>query len=215
MKSDGKASAAPGTPTAYTVVVSNNGPSTAVGAAVHDVMPAELTSDAWTAVASPGSSVAASSGTGDIDTTVTLLPGGTATFTVNGNIDPSATGTLTNTAAAAAPSGVTDPDPSNNTATDTDTLAPVADLSITKTDGATDVVAGTSTTYTIVVTNGGPSVATAASVNDVMPHGRVGDLDRHRIHGLERRSFLRQRRHRHHGHAPAGRDGDVHGGCRR
>ena len=30
-------------PTGYTVVVSNNGPSTAVGAAVHDVMPAELT----------------------------------------------------------------------------------------------------------------------------------------------------------------------------
>ena len=112
VKSDGKARR-PGTPTTYTVVVSNNGPSTAVGAAVHDVMPAELTSDASTTVASPGSSVAASSGTGDIDTTVTLLPGGTATFTVNGNIDPSATGTLTNTTATAAPSGVTDPDPSN------------------------------------------------------------------------------------------------------
>ena len=215
VKSDGKASAAPGTPTAYTVVVSNNGPSTAVGAAVHDVMPAELTSDAWTAVASPGSSVAASSGTGDIDTTVTLLPGGTATFTVNGNIDPSATGTLTNTAAAAAPSGVTDPDPSNNTATDTDTLTPVADLSITKTDGATDVVAGTQHDLhdrchkrRAFGRHGGQRERRHA-------HGRVGDLDRHRIHGLERRSLLRQRRHRHHGHAPAGRDGDLHRRCQR
>ena len=169
VKTDGTTSAVPGAATTYTVVVSNNGPSTAVGAAVHDVMPAELTSDAWSAVASPGSSVASSSGTGDIDTTVTLLPGGTATFTVSGSIDPSATGTLTNTAAVSAPSGVTDPDTSNNSASDADTLTPVADLSIAKTDGTADVVAGTSTTYTIVVTNGGPSVATGAAVNDVMP----------------------------------------------
>jgi hypothetical protein len=42
--------------------------------------------------------VAAASGTGNINTTVTLLPGGTVTFTAVAKVSPSATGALTNTA---------------------------------------------------------------------------------------------------------------------
>ena len=64
---------------------------------------------------------------------------------------------MANTATIALPGGVTDPTPGNNTATDTDTLTPTADLSITKTDGVTSTVPGTSVTYTIVATNAGPS----------------------------------------------------------
>ena len=45
----------------------------------------------------------------------------------------------------------------NNSATDTDTVTGSADLAITKTDGVASVIAGTSTTYTITVTNNGPS----------------------------------------------------------
>ena len=41
----------------------------------------------------------------------------------------------------------------NNSATDTDTIVSQADLSITKTDGATTVNAGANVTYTIVATN--------------------------------------------------------------
>ena len=67
------------------------------------------------------------------------------------------------------PAGVTDPDPGDNTATDTDTIEPMADLSITKTDGVTTVVAGTTTTYTIIVTNSGPSAVTAAIVDRHVP----------------------------------------------
>jgi len=55
-----------------------------------------------------------------------------------------------NTASAADPAGTTDPNGANNSATDTDTAAPVADLSVTKTDGQTTAVPGTSDTYTIV-----------------------------------------------------------------
>ena len=36
-----------------------------------------------------------------------------------------------------------------------------ADVSVTKTDGVTSVVPGTSTTYTITVSNSGPSTATS------------------------------------------------------
>jgi uncharacterized repeat protein (TIGR01451 family) len=119
---DGQTTAVPGLSTTYTIVVSNNGGGVAVAAAVVDHFPAAITFPSWTATASPGSSVAQSSANGDINTTVTLLPGGKVTFTVLAQIDPLATGTLSNTATVSPPSGLTDPTPDDNTATDTDTL---------------------------------------------------------------------------------------------
>ena len=168
-KTDGVLSVVPGGSTTYTIVVSNAGPSTAVDQAVTDLFPAAITAVSWTAVASAGSSVAAASGSGNIATTVTLLPGGTVTFTAVAQISPSATGTLTNTATVAVPPG--DNTPADNTATDTDSLTPLTGLSITKTDGVTSVVPGTSTTYTIVVSNAGPSAATGAALSDPLPAG--------------------------------------------
>ena len=78
-------------------------------------------------------------------------------------------GSVANSATVAAPTGVTDPDGTNNSATDTDTVTPapvVADLAITKTDGTTAVDAGGSTTYTLTVTNNGPSTVTGAILAD-------------------------------------------------
>ncbi len=75
---DGVTSVVPGTSTTYTIVVRNAGPSTAVDQAVTDFFPSAITAVSWTAVASAGSSVAQASGSGNIATTVTLLPGGTA-----------------------------------------------------------------------------------------------------------------------------------------
>src|SRR5206468_5292420 len=80
-----------------------------------------------------------------------------------------ATGSLANTATAAPPAGTTDSDPSNNSATDTDALTPQGDLSVTKTDGSATYTAGTPITYTIVVTNSGPSFVTGATVADTIP----------------------------------------------
>jgi uncharacterized repeat protein (TIGR01451 family) len=97
------------------------------------------------------------------------LAGGTATYTVSATVSASATGSLSNTATVAVPSGTTDPTPGNNSATDTDTLTPRADLSITKTDGATEAVPGNGITYTIVATNNGPSNVTGATVSDTLP----------------------------------------------
>ena len=64
-----------------------------------------------------------------------------------------------------------DPDQANNTASDTDSVDSIADLSITKTDGVTSVVAGTNTTYTVTITNDGPSSVTGADVVDPLPAG--------------------------------------------
>ena len=58
----------------------------------------------------------------------------------------------------------TDSIPANNTATDTDTLDAEADLSITKDDGSLTYTPGGTVTYTIVVSNAGPSDAVDASV---------------------------------------------------
>ena len=89
--------------------------------------------------------------------------GSTITYTLTGLISSAAAGTLSNTATVATPAGVTDPTPGNNSATDTDTLTPQADLTISKTDGVTSVVPGQSDSYTIVVSNDGPSNALAVS----------------------------------------------------
>ena len=49
--------------------------------------------------------------------------------------------------------------------------SPVADLSITKTDSPDPVNTGSNLTYTITVTNNGPSAATNASWSDTLPAG--------------------------------------------
>jgi uncharacterized repeat protein (TIGR01451 family) len=173
-KTDGQAAAVPGTPLSYTIVASNPGPSTAVGAPVADPFPAAFTGASGTCAPSAGSSCAAPSGAGAISTTVTLLPGGSATFTATGAVGATATGSLANTATLGAPSGFTDPNLANNSATDTDALTPTADLAVTKTDGQPSAVPGTAVTYTVTVSNGGPSASGAASVADSFPASLTG-----------------------------------------
>jgi uncharacterized repeat protein (TIGR01451 family) len=174
-KTNGVTGVTAGATTTYTIVVTNLGPSPVIGAAVSDSAPAGLTFGAWTCVASAGSACPAT-GTGDITVTVDLLSGGTATFTLPGTIGSATTGTLTNTATVNAPVGVTDPQPSNNTASDSDPVSPAppildADLLVTKTNGTAAVIAGGTTTYTVMVTNAGPSAADGAAVADAAAAG--------------------------------------------
>src|SRR5262249_10874694 len=136
-----------------------------------DNLPANLTNATWTCVATSGSSCAADNGSGNINATVSLLNGGSATFTVTATVSNSATGTLTNTASIAAPPAVTDPNPGNNSATDSDPLQASADLSIIKTAAPNPVRASENLTYTIKVTNNGPSSAAGVTVTDTLVDG--------------------------------------------
>ena len=172
-KSDGETSAVPGTPLTYTLVVTNQGPSAVTGATVTDPVPAALTGVTWTCTASTGSQCPAS-GSGTLNAAVDLLVDGTATFALTGTVAPEARGSLTNTAMVAEPPGATDPVPTNDSATDTDTLEPQADLMLTKTDGSSSAVPGQTVTYTIVVTNLGPSTVTNAMVSDILPAPLTG-----------------------------------------
>jgi uncharacterized repeat protein (TIGR01451 family) len=123
-KTDEVQSVVPGTAVRYTLVVRNAGPSALISALVQDPTSAALTGVRWTCVASAGSSCQAE-GTGPIDTTVNLAPGGTATFTLTGTVAVEATGTLTNTATVTPSPGVIDPDLRNNTTTDTNAVLPL------------------------------------------------------------------------------------------
>jgi uncharacterized repeat protein (TIGR01451 family) len=168
-KTDGAATEIPGTSVTYTITVTNNGPSDAPGTAVADLFPGTLTGVTFTSVAAGGATGNTAAGSGNINDTLSMPAGSSVTYTVNATISASATGSLSNTATVTEGAGVTDNNQANNSATDTDTLTPQADLSITKTDGATDEVPGTPVTYTIVVTNNGPSDAPGTSVADTFP----------------------------------------------
>ncbi|MFJ6167127.1 hypothetical protein ACIQH6_18555 [Micromonospora orduensis] len=164
----------PGAPLTYTVTVTNGGPSNAVGATVTDPLPAPLAGFTWTCEASAGSSCTAS-GTGDITDTVTVVAGGTLTYTITGTVPSGTTGDLTNTATLTPPAGVTDPDctPSCQSTVVTP-AAPTVDLAIVKTANPNPYIPGTPLTYTVTVTNGGPSDAVGATVTDPLPAPLAG-----------------------------------------
>jgi uncharacterized repeat protein (TIGR01451 family) len=158
-------SAAPGTSITYTIVASNSGPSTATGASVTDplALNPNITSDSWTAVSTGGATGFSAVGTGTIADSLTIPAGGSVTYTVTAAISTSATGTLSNTATASAS------DATAVSASDSDTLGPRATLTLTKSDGVSSVTAGSTDTYTMVVSNTGPSDATSVSIADTLP----------------------------------------------
>ncbi|WP_313914488.1 proprotein convertase P-domain-containing protein [Tahibacter sp.] len=168
-KTDGVATVVAGGSTTYTIVARNGGPSSATGATVADTFPAALTCT-WTCSGTGGATCTAA-GSGNISDTVNLPGGGIATYTAACSVSGTASGSIVNTATVTAPASFTDPNPANNSATDTDGVGSAADLSITKTDGVSNVTPGGSTTYTIVASNAGPSTASGVSVTDTFPAG--------------------------------------------
>jgi uncharacterized repeat protein (TIGR01451 family) len=176
-KNDGVTIYTPGGIVTYTIVVSNYGPVPVTGAAFNDAKPADITSWIWTCVADSGAtctSPGVPSG-GAFSDTVNIPSGKKITYTVISTVNIAAAGDIVNTATVAAPAGILDPILGNNTAVDTD-AHPTADLGVTMSDGVSTYVVGCGIcgtggkgTYTIVVTNYGPSAVTAASITDNMP----------------------------------------------
>lgn len=154
----------------YTIVASNLSAAASTGV-VADGFAAPLVGCSWTCSPGPGSSCPAS-GTGAIAAAVSLAANGVATFTARCMVDANASGTVSNTATIA---GANDPQGANNAATDADTvIRPVADLSISNSDGVAVVDAGASLAYLIAVRN--PAIAAAAGivVSDDFPSPLTG-----------------------------------------
>ncbi|WP_425400642.1 beta strand repeat-containing protein [Aeoliella sp.] len=148
----------------YTIDVTNNGPSTALGVSFSDTLPAGVTFDSGSttvgAVAHAAGVVTANLGN--------IASGDTVTVTINVDVDGGATGTLTNTATVSA---ANEDDTSNNTATAMTSVDETIDLAVTKVDddGDADVAPGDTIVYTVTVRNNGPSTATNVVLTDNLP----------------------------------------------
>jgi uncharacterized repeat protein (TIGR01451 family) len=171
-KTDGVTSATAGGSVTYTITAANAGPTGASPASVVDTFPAACASVSYTSVAAGGATGnTAGPAAGNINDAALNLPAGSSViYTATCTISGSATGTLINTATVA--SATPDPNAANNSATDTDTIAASANLSLTKAlNGSGNVTVGSNVTYTLTVTNNGPSTATGVVVTDTLPAG--------------------------------------------
>ena len=162
-----EASATAGGTFTYRIVITNNGPSTALDVTATDPLPAQLAF-----VSSP-------SGCTAIGQNVTcgpepaVAPGASVTFDVVVRIDAAYAGDgsdIQNVATAASPT--TDPNLTNNpspTALPPPLTPPQSDVQMVKNVSAAAVTPGDNFTYTLQVTNNGPSVAVNARATDPLP----------------------------------------------
>ncbi|MGD8805779.1 MAG: hypothetical protein PVH65_08000, partial [Chloroflexota bacterium] len=167
-KSDSGDPAIAGETYPYTITVTNLGPSDASFVVVTDTLPALTSYDS--------SSVSGCTpGSGSV--TCNLLPvlasGDTFTFTLtlalNPSLDPSllVNSSIVNSALVSAAED--DPVSGNDSDDESTLVARLADLRLTKSDDGTPAVVGEEYTYTIVVTNDGPSDASSVSIDDTLP----------------------------------------------
>ena len=135
---------------------------------VSDTFPGTLSGCAWTCAASSGGACQSASGSSNISTTANSIAGGngTLTFGATCTLSASATGSLADTATV---SYANDTNAANNNATDTDTITPLADLSLTNSDGVSSVNAGANVSYTITATNPSSNAVSGVSIADTFP----------------------------------------------
>jgi len=114
IKTSGMPSVVPGGPVTYTIVVTNAGPSDAVGARVMDEFSALLIDVNYTSTVTGIVSGNTAVGSGDIDDTVDMAVGSTITYEVTATLSLNATGTLSNVATVTPGPGAEDPNPDDN-----------------------------------------------------------------------------------------------------
>jgi len=160
-------------PYTYTIVVTNNGPASVPNTQLQDSIPAGEDFVSFD-VSAPGAVCELASATNFHCNLGTVPPAPTAgsTVTVHVVVTPTAAGALSNTATVANDGTLTAPvdfDLTNNSATFVvDSRS--ADLSITKNATPEPVGVGQPLTYTIVVTNGGPGIASGVKMVDTLPN---------------------------------------------
>ena len=148
----------------YTITVTNNGPATATGVSVTDVLPDGVTymSD------DGGGAYDSTTGVWDVGS---LISGEAVALNIQATVDTGTSGSVitnvvTDVEADQDDSNATQDDPDVDISIDSDT-----DLAVTKTVDNNTPVVGATITYTITVTNNGPAMATNVSLTDPLPEG--------------------------------------------
>ncbi len=157
----GTAAVTAGGTVAYTVTVANAGPSTASGVAVASVTPPGLVAGA---VTGDCTSLPCSLGS--------LAPGATRSFVVNFTVPSDYAGSNPITHAASVNATTADPDMNNNVFAAHTTVGTGADIAVTI-DVPELVDRGDRFTYTVSITNNGPSAAQGVQLNATLPAGLV------------------------------------------
>ena len=159
-----------GTNVTYTIRVMNNGPSAALNVVVTDTLPGQVSDVTFTP--SVGSCIGGIPGNPALPLTCnlgSLANGAGASITVVAKVNagtPDGTILVNN---AVVGSDTADANNGNNNATALTTVNARADLSIAKTSDAATYKPSSLITYTVTVTNLGPSAALAVVVTDNLP----------------------------------------------
>ena len=153
----------------YTLTVTNNGPDQATGVVLSDTLP-----EGVSFLSTAPSQGTCSESAGVISCAVgTLAANSSATVTIVVSVGSTSSGNVSNTASVTG--SESDPDTANNATTESTivqtAVQAAADLSITQSDSPDPVSVGSKLTYTISVSNKGPSQATGVVLSDTLPAG--------------------------------------------
>ena len=149
----------------YTIVITNTGPSDAVGVRITDTLPVGVSY--VTHVPTPEWICQVVSGELRCSRSAPVVASARLQIDVAVLVDSSVTSTLSNLVRVG--SSTSDPLPTNNSDTELTAVGPQSDLSIAKVESVDPVVAGTNLTYTLTVSNAGPSHAANLVVTDTLP----------------------------------------------
>lgn len=162
-----------GAPLTYVATITNNGPSSAQNVAMADTLPTNATFIDVVNVSNSGTctspAAGATGGTLNCSWPAAVVSGGQRTVTYRVRPLTSAAGGVLNNSVTAS-TATTETNPANNTATtSTPVTAVQLDVLINKTVSNASIPLGAPTTYTVTVTNNGPSEATGVVMTDSFP----------------------------------------------
>ena len=147
----------------YTIAVQNAGPNDSLNVVLSDVVPSELIEVEYSTDGMIWQPWVGSYTIG------TVMNGSTVNTYIRGTVSSNATGRIINTAIVT--SDTPDTNRLNNSSTVTTIITASADLVVTKSCDPSPAIAGRMITYSLVITNNGPSDARDVILIDVLPTG--------------------------------------------